>query len=179
MSLLRRRSIPARRSLGIVGYSQSYSERLFFVRRTPRACHGGCARLRPGSLRASHAVCLRYSTLEPAICARKESDIESVSTTGRRFEESLVMRGDFFDIRTVLFGFSSESRHCIPRLSPRNSNLDEVTANNALQRTATAVTAPASGLRLSPTAQEPRQPPRSLSLGSLGVSRRSIKAIRV
>ena len=42
------------------------------------------------------------------------------------------------------------------------------TPNHALQRTATAVTAPASCLRLSPTAQEPRQPPRSLSLGSLG-----------
>ena len=41
------RSIPARRSLGIVGCSQSYSERLFFVRRTPRACHGGCDHLRP------------------------------------------------------------------------------------------------------------------------------------
>ena len=40
------------------------------------------------------------------------------------------MRGDFFDIRTVLFGFHSASRHCIPRRSPRNSNLNEVTANN-------------------------------------------------
>ena len=42
--------------------------------------------------------------------------------------------------------------------------------NHALQRTATAVTAPASCRRLSPAAQEPRQPPRSLSLGSLGDS---------
>ena len=40
--------------------------------------------------------------------------------------------------------------------------------NHALQRTAPAVTAPASGLRLSPATQVPRQPPRSLSLGSLG-----------
>ena len=40
------------------------------------------------------------------------------------------MRGDYFDIRTVLFGFYSTSRHGIPRLSPRNSNLDETTANN-------------------------------------------------
>ena len=40
------------------------------------------------------------------------------------------MRRDFFDIRTFLFGFYSTSRRCIPRLSPRNSNLDEVTANN-------------------------------------------------
>ena len=42
------------------------------------------------------------------------------------------------------------------------------TPNHALQRTATAVTAPASGLRLSLAMQGPRQPPRSLSLGSLG-----------
>jgi hypothetical protein len=36
------------------------------------------------------------------------------------------------------------------------------------QRTGAAVTAPASGLRLSPAMQGPRQPRRSLSLGSLG-----------
>ena len=94
-----------------------YALRGFSVWRTPRACHGSCARLRPGSLRASHAVCLRYSTLEPALCARKEgADIESISTTERILVESLVMRGDFFDIRAVLFGFYSTSRHCIPRL---------------------------------------------------------------
>ena len=40
--------------------------------------------------------------------------------------------------------------------------------NHALQRTALAVTAPASDLRLSPTMQGPRQPPPSLSLQSLG-----------
>ena len=72
-----------------------------------------------------------HSTLEPVFCARKEeADIECVSTTGRILAESLVMRGDFFDIRTVLFGFYSASRSCIPRRSPRNSNLNEVTANN-------------------------------------------------
>ncbi len=42
----------------------------------------------------------------------------------------------------------------------------------ALQRTGAAVTAPASCLRLSPAAQEPRQPRPSLSLGSLGVATR-------
>ena len=163
----------------------SYSERLFFVRRTPRACHGACDRLRPGRLRASHAVCLGYSTLEPAICARKEeSDIESLSTTGSLLAESLDMRGNFFDIRTILFGFYSASRHCIPRLSPRNSNLNEVTANNALQRTAPAVTVAAILARTSlvrswrcltsaasffaPPSQLPRHAPPSLSLGSLG-----------
>ena len=40
-------SIPARCYLGVVGRSRSYSERLFCVRRTPRACHGACCRLRP------------------------------------------------------------------------------------------------------------------------------------
>ena len=135
------RSIPARCHLGIARHQPSYSERLFFVRRTPRACHGACARLRPGRLRASHAVCLASRTLEPVICARKEgADIESLSTTKSILAESLVMRGDFFDIRTILFGFYSASRHCIPPLSPRNSNLNDVTANNALQRTAPAVT---------------------------------------
>ena len=103
----------------------------FFVRRTPRACHGACARLRPGRLRASHAVCLASRTLGPATCARRKgADLESVSTTGSIFAESLLMRGDFFDIRTALFGFYSTSRHCIPRLSPRNFNLNAITANN-------------------------------------------------
>src|SRR4051812_31521929 len=44
------------------------------------------------------------------------------------------------------------------------------TPNHALQRTAPRVTAAASGLRLSPTAQPPRRAPQSLSLGSLGRS---------
>ena len=83
-----------------------------------------------GRLRASHAVCLGYSTLEPALCARKETDIENLSTAERILAESLFMRGDFFDTQTGLFGFYSTSRHCIPRLSHRNFNLDEVTANN-------------------------------------------------
>ena len=160
------RSFPARRSLGIVSCSQSYSERPFFVRRTPRACH---------------AVCLRCSTLEPVFCARKEeADIKSLSTTGRILAESLVMQGDFFDTQTVSFGFYATSRHCIPRLSPRNSNLDEVTANNALQRTAPAVTVAAILARISlvrswrfltsvasffvPPSQLPRRAPQWLSL---------------
>ena len=84
-----------------------------------------------GRLRASHAVCLCCSTLEPAICARKEdADIECVSTTGGVLAESLVMRGDLLDSQTVSFGFYATSRHCIPRLSPRNSNLNAITANN-------------------------------------------------
>ena len=83
-----------------------------------------------GRLRASHAVCLGYSTLAPALCARTETNSENLSTTESILAESLVMQGDFFDILTILFGFYFASRHCIPHLSPRNSNLDEVTANN-------------------------------------------------
>ena len=84
-----------------------------------------------GRLRASHAVCLRRSTLEPAICARKEAaDIECVSTTGGVLAEGFVMRGDFSDTRTASFGFYATSRHCIPRLSSRKSNLNAITANN-------------------------------------------------
>ncbi len=48
----------------------------------------------------------------------------------------------------------------------------ERTPNHALQRTAPHVTAPASTTTLPPTAQVPRRAPRSLSLGSFGVSSR-------
>ena len=102
------------------------------MRRTPRACHGACNRLRPGRLRASHAVCLASRTLEPAICGRRRrADIESVSTTESILAESLVMRGNSFDIQTAPFGFYATSRHCIPRLSPRNSNSEETPNNGA------------------------------------------------
>ena len=71
------------------------------------------------------------STLEPALCARNnEADSECVSTTGRFLAESFVMRGDFFETQTVSFGFYVTSRHCIPRLSPRNSHPNAITANN-------------------------------------------------
>ena len=149
--------------------------REFFVRRTPRACHGACDHLRPGRLRASHAVCLRYSTLEPVICARKEgADIESLSTTKSIFGESLFMRGDFFEIWTVLFGFYTTSRHCISRLSPRNSNLNEVTANNgAAENCSGRQRASRLLLPAEPAAQQSRRtlPPSAVSeLESLAVS---------
>ena len=47
-------------------------------------------------------------------------------------------------------------------------DFEPTSPNQALQRTAPAVTLAASCLRLSPTAQPSRQPPPSLSLGSLG-----------
>ena len=55
---------------------------------------------------------------------------EGVSTTGGILAESLLMRHDLFDARSVSFGLYATSCHCIPRRSPRNSNRDEVTANN-------------------------------------------------
>ena len=45
------------------------------------------------------------------------------------------------------------------------------TPNHALQRTAPAVTLAASAAAFPPTKQPARQPPPSLSLGSLGVAR--------
>ncbi len=57
-----------------------------------------------------------------------------------------------------------------------DSNSTE-TPNHALQRTATAVTAPASCLRLSPTMQGPRQPPPSLSLGSFGKNMKTLMTL--
>ena len=152
----------------------------FSVRRTPRACHGACDRLRPGRLRASHAVCLASRTLEPFICARKEdADSESVSTTGRVLAESLFMRGDLSFTPAVSFGFYATSRHCIPRLSPRNSNSAK-RLTMALQRSAPRVTVAAILIRASlvrswrcftsvasffvPPSQLPRRAPQSLSL---------------
>ena len=46
--------------------------------------------------------------------------------------------------------------------------------NHALQRTAPAVTARASAAAFPPTMHGPRQPPPSLSLGSLGVATRTL-----
>ena len=54
--------------------------------------------------------------------------------------------------------------------SMRQSNDSNESPNHALQRTATAVTARASAAAFPPTMHGPRQPPPSLSLGSLGVS---------
>ena len=170
-----RNPIPMRREI-----PNTYTEPLFSVRRTPRACHGGCNRLRPGSLRASHAVCLASRTLEPAICDRKEAtDIESVSTTGSTLAEGLVMQRNLSESQTVSFGFYATSRHCIPPPSPRNSNSAK-RLTMALQRTAPRVTVAAVHVRCRlvrswrsltsvaalfvPPSQLPRRAPQSLSL---------------
>ena len=113
-----------------------YALRIFSVRRTPRACHGACDHLRPGRLRASHAVCLRYPTLEPVLCARKEeADIESVSTAERIMSQLSAMRSLNPSFRTDSFHSSSASSARIPTTFPDGFR-SEVTANNALQRTA-------------------------------------------
>ena len=116
--------------------AQSRHHSLPFVRSVCSACGAHHAPVTQpattfahGRLRASHAVCLRGSTLEPVICARKEgADIESVSTTESILAESLVMQRNLSPTQTVP-GLYATSRHCIPRPSPRNSNSEE-TANN-------------------------------------------------
>ena len=96
------------------------------------------------------------------------------------------MRGDFFDTPTVLFGFYATSRHCIPRRSPRNSHLDEVTANNGAAANCSARHGSCDSgsnpsrsvvalsyvrcLPLRSTPQLPRRAPQSLSLESFGYS---------
>ena len=65
---------------------------------------------------------------EPVDLRHSVTPSESHSTTGRVLAQSLVMRGDFFDTQSVSFGFHATSRLCIPRLSPRNSNRNAVTA---------------------------------------------------
>ena len=158
---------------------------LLCVRRTPRACHGACDHLRPGRLRASHAVCLVYSTLEPFLCARKEAaDHESDSTSERIRNQSSAMRILNQSFRLDSLHSSSASSTPIPTAFPDGFR-SEVTANNALQRTATGChgscysrsgVSPSRHLLTSsgaPSASHLRSyrasPPRSLSLGSLGV----------
>ena len=48
----------------------------------------------------------------------------------KSFSGELVMQGNFFETQAFCFGFYATSRHRIPRLSPRNSNLNAITANN-------------------------------------------------
>ena len=126
----------------------------FSVRRTPRACHGACDHLRPGRLRASHAVCLRYSTLEPALCARKEeADNESLSTIERIRIELFAMRSLNQSIETdSLQSSSASSRNfsdSLQRLLRKKKRL-----TMALQRTAPG------GVRVSRWLL-PADPPRS------------------
>ena len=115
----------------------------------------------PGRLRARHAVCLGFPWLERAPCARKSSESESLSTSGR-FSASLgSMRHPVASVFKSLFQASPAS---------------QPTPNHALQRTAPGVTLAAAGhpatfahpapghLRPQPA----RRPPQSLSLGSLG-----------
>ena len=107
-----------------------YALRRFCVRRRPRACHGACDRLRPGRLRASHAVCLRYSTLESTFCARKEeSNNESVSTSERIMNESFPMRSLNQGFRLDSLHLSSVSLIRSPATFPDGFR-SEVTANN-------------------------------------------------
>ena len=111
-----------------------YATHGFSVRRTPRACHGACDHLRPGRLRASHAVCLCYSTLEPALCARKEeANIESLSTAERIRSESFVMRFLKPSFRTDSLCSSSTSSTVFSDSLPRPLRSEKTPNNGAAE----------------------------------------------
>ena len=103
------RRIPARRSLGAL--AQTYrltSERLSYVRRTPRAYHGACDRLRPGRLRASHAVCLVFPRSHRSLRSKRSSGHR------RRLDNRKRFSGEFCHARRLtrhLDNFIRISRH--------------------------------------------------------------------
>ena len=125
------RRIPARRSLGAIPHTYGLtSERLSFVRRTPRACHGACDRLRPRQAPRQSRGLLGVSDARTRHLRSKRSSghrkrLDNRKHFGREFSHASRLT----NTRTVPFGFYSTSQHCIPRLSPRNSNSEE-TANN-------------------------------------------------
>ena len=146
----------------------------FSVRRTPRACHGACDHLRPGRLRASHAVCLRCSTLEPAPCARKEeADNESVSTTERIRNQSLAMRSLNPSFRTDSLHSSSANSTDFSDSLPRPLRSEKTPNNGAAENCSGRGRVSRGLLPRRPTAQPARHalPPSAVSeLESLAVS---------
>ena len=147
----------------------------FCVRRTPRACHGACARLRPGRLPASHAVCLCYSTLEPAFCARKEeANIESNSTSERIMSQSIVMRSLNPSFRTDSLHSSSASSTVFSDSLPHPLQNEKTPNNGAAENRYGRGRVSRWLLPAEPAAQPARHapPPSAVSeLESLGVLR--------
>ena len=88
---------------------------------------------------------------------------ECISTADGSPEQSFPMRGDLFETVAVSFGFYSASRHCIPRLSPRNSHPNAITANNGA----------AANRRGAAPADPPRGSPPVAELESLGYCRKT------
>ena len=138
----------------------------FSVRRTPRACHGACDHLRPGRLRASHAVCLASRTLAPAICARKEeTDNESVSTIER-------IRIQLFAMRSLNRSFKTDSLHASSASStdfsdslPHLLRSEKTPNNGAAENCSGRARVSRWLLPAEPAAQPARhRPPQSLSL---------------
>ena len=103
----------------------------------------------PGLARVSHTIDPSRS-FSPA-----PSFPVSVSTATRSWPSISFMRSEDTRLLPVV----------VRELAPNNA-----TPNHALQRTAPCVTAPASAAAFPPALQVPRRTPRSLSLGSLGVS---------
>ena len=130
------------------------------------------------------------TTLEPALCARKEeADNESLSTSERIMNESLPMRSINPSFETDSVRSSSASSTPIPTTFPDGFRSD-VTANKALQRTAPGchgscysrsgvspslhLFRSSGALSASHLRSYRASPPRSLSLESLGVSSRHL-----
>ena len=87
-----------------------------------------------GRLRASHAVCLRYSTLEPVICARKEeADNESVSTSERNWNQSSAMRSLKPSFQTDSLHSSSASAKDFSDSLPRPLRSEKTPNNGAAE----------------------------------------------
>lgn len=101
---------------------------------------------------------IRVSSPSPTVAATRSTVPFRSVASGATFQPS----SSFFIVHPA-----SQSSSNIFMCFDRSLRM-AATPNQALQRTAPAVTLAASGLRLSPTMQPARQPPPSLSLGSLG-----------
>ena len=121
-------------------------------------------------LRVAHTTRLTRSLLPPPLPAGSAPVTRSAWAGGRLNAGSAPGRVPSPDAGADPAFFARRFPRASPRLSDRAMHPSQTrpTPNQALQRTAPRVTAPASGLRLAPTAQVPRRAPQSLSFWSLG-----------
>ena len=183
VSLIIRRPFSASGASSFIRARSLRSNRSYF-----QSPHAQARRSSPIMQRAFFSVRGFTSTLEPALCARKnEADSACLSTAERMMSASFAMRSLVQSFRLDSLHSSSARSIRIPATFPVNSQR-EVTANNALQRTAPGChgscysrsgVSPSSHRFTSsdaPSAFHLRSyrasPPPSLSFGSLGVSSR-------
>ena len=167
-------------------------------RRRLSAHHAGAAPLSAvaelGVVRRRYARCVQRS-LSPSfpftdafICLSRLSSSQQASVPGT--SSLSVRRSPFVSLSIpypVLSGVAcricaqvTATGGSLPVPSPRfgrqsaTFSTQAATPNQALQRTAPCVTAPASATTFPPTMQVPRRTPLSLSLGSLGVATRHL-----